>query len=106
METTSAASGHPGPAEAVEKLSETKTKPNPENNVQTLPERNKPPKAKKEKVPKHPKGPTPPKPKREPATAAVPNDPDSMFKVGFLADVYEERPVGPGGIDKVVTRCK
>ena len=77
-----------------------------ENNTQTLPERSKPAKAKKEKVAKAPKGPTPPKQKREPAAASIPNDPDSMFKVGFLADVYQERPVGPGGISKVITRCE
>ncbi len=77
-----------------------------ENNTQTLPERSKPAKAKKEKVAKAPKGPMPPKQKREPAAATIPNDPDSMFKVGFLADVYQERPIGPGGISKVVTRCE
>ena len=78
----------------------------PENNTQTLPERSKPAKAKKEKVAKAPKGPTPSKQKREPAAATIPNDPDSMFKVGFLADVYQERPVGSEGISKVVTRCE
>lgn len=77
-----------------------------ENNTQTLPERNKPAKAKRDKVAKAPKGPTPSKQKREPAAATIPNDPDSMFKVGFLADVYQERPVGPEGISKVVTRCE
>lgn len=77
-----------------------------ENNIQTLPERSKPAKAKKEKVAKAPKGPTPSKQKREPAAATIPNDPDSMFKVGFLADVYQERPVASGGISKVVTRCE
>ena len=77
----------------------------PEANVQKLPERNKPPKAKKEKTPKPPKGPTPPKAKRDPAAKAAPDDPDSMFKVGFLAEVYEERPIKPEGISKVVTRC-
>lgn len=77
-----------------------------ENNTQTLPERSKPAKAKKEKVAKANKGPTPSKQKREPAAATIPNDPDSMFKVGFLADVYQERPVGSEGISKVVTRCE
>lgn len=77
-----------------------------ENNTQKLPERSKPAKVKKEKVAKAPKGSTPPKQKREPAVATIPNDPDSMFKVGFLADVYQERPIAPGGTSKVVTRCE
>ena len=76
-----------------------------EGNVQKLPERNKLPKAKKEKIPKPPKGPTPPKAKREPTAKSAPEDPDSMFKVGFLAEVYKERPIEPQGISKVVTRC-
>ena len=75
------------------------------NNAQALPERSKPPKAKKEKAPKPPKGPTPPKVKREPAAKSAPDDPESMFKVGFLAEVYQERPIGPQSISKVVTRC-
>ncbi len=33
------------------------------------------------------------------------DDPDSMFKVGFLADVYNERPAGSDGISGIVTRC-
>lgn len=32
-------------------------------------------------------------------------DPDYMFRVGFLADVYKERPAGSPGINGVVTRC-
>ena len=76
-----------------------------DNNAEALPERSKPPKAKKEKTPKPPKGPTPPKPKREPAAKSAPDDPESMFKVGFLAEVYQERPIGPHSISKVVTRC-
>ena len=32
-------------------------------------------------------------------------DPEYMFKVGFLADVYKERPVGSEGIKGVITRC-
>lgn len=72
---------------------------------QQLPERKKPPKAKKEKAPKPPKGPTPPKTKREPAAKNAPEDPDSMFKVGFLAEVYQERPTNSKGIQKVRTRC-
>lgn len=31
-------------------------------------------------------------------------DTDAIFKSGFLADVYNERPVGPGSISKVITR--
>ncbi len=38
-------------------------------------------------------------------TQNVPNppmtEPDSMFKIGFLSDVYKERPVGAGGIEKM-----
>lgn len=34
------------------------------------------------------------------------DDPDYIFKVGFLADTYKERPVGVDGINSVVTRCK
>ncbi|KAL1957882.1 hypothetical protein VTO42DRAFT_5447 [Malbranchea cinnamomea] len=33
-----------------------------------------------------------------------PSDPDQMFKVGFLADVYQEKPIGSEGVEKVVTR--
>ncbi|KAG0645616.1 Glutaminyl-tRNA synthetase [Hyphodiscus hymeniophilus] len=39
-----------------------------------------------------------------PPTKDVPIDADSMFKGGFLADVYSERPIGQNDIDKVVTR--
>ena len=92
--------------EALETVPDTGKDGKLSENIHKLPERNKPPKAKKEKVAKPPKGPTPSKPKREPATASLPNDPDSMFKVGFLADVYQERPIGSGGISKVVTRCQ
>ena len=76
-----------------------------EAHIKALPERSKPPKAKKEKAPKPPKGPTPAKAKREPAAKPPSEDPDSMFKVGFLAEVYQERPIGPESISKVVTRC-
>ncbi|MCJ1361137.1 hypothetical protein MMC16_000234 [Acarospora aff. strigata] len=69
-----------------------------------LPDRTKAPKFKKEKPPKQPKQPKQPTPKRPPAAKPATEDPDSMFKVGFLADVYQERPVGPDGIKKVVTR--
>lgn len=47
-----------------------------------------------------PKG---PKPKSKPPTTTV-NDPDAMFKVGFLADVYQEKPLGSPGTEEVITR--
>lgn len=50
----------------------------------------------KEKKPKPPKAPAAPKPKKEPPP---PNDPEQMFKVGFLSDVWGERQV-----EKVITR--
>lgn len=57
--------------------------------------------SRKEKPAKNP--PKNSKPNRKhPATTA--NDPDAMFKVGFLADVYQERPVGSPRIEEVVTR--
>jgi len=74
--------------------------------TQDLPIQTKAPKPKKEKPPKQPKGPTPPKPKRPPAPKAVPEDPESMFKVGFLADVYQERPKGYEGREKIITRVR
>ena len=46
-------------------------------------------KKEKEKKPKQPKAPAAPKPKGEPV---APSDPEQMFKVGFLSDVYDERP--------------
>ena len=82
-----------------------KSKPNPKAPA----ENSKPPKAKKEKAPKTPKppkGPTPQKSKKETAARPLAEDPQSMFKVGFLSDVYQERPVGPESIRKVITRCK
>ncbi|OAX80348.1 glutamine-tRNA ligase [Emergomyces africanus] len=63
----------------------------------------KPRKEKAPKAPKPPKGPTPPKAKK-PAAIAFSEDPDSMFKTGFLADVYNERPIGSEHVKKVVTR--
>ena len=44
--------------------------------------------------------------KRENAPKPAPEDPDSMFKVGFLAEVYQERPLRPEGVEKVITRCE
>jgi len=69
------------------------------------------PKAQKQKTPKPPKDtsaarmPKPAKPKRENAPKSAPEDPDAMFKVGFLADVYQERPANSSGVKEVVTRC-
>ena len=70
--------------------------------------RPRPAKAKGPATPKEsakPKGPAkanaPTKSKSETAV----QDPDAMFSEGFLADVYQEKPVGgPNGIKKVMTR--
>ena len=69
-------------------------------NLKVPAENSKPPKPKKEKAPNLPKV------KKESAAKPSVEDPESMFKVGFLSDVYQERPVGPEGISKVITRCK
>ncbi|ODH49994.1 glutamine-tRNA ligase [Paracoccidioides brasiliensis] len=61
------------------------------------------PKEKAPKAPKPPKGLTPAKTKKS-ASMAFSEDPDSMFKTGFLADVYNERPIGSEHVKKVVTR--
>jgi glutaminyl-tRNA synthetase len=64
-------------------------------------------KPKKENAPKEPKplkGPTPPKPKGPAAVKIIITDPDALFKIGFLADVYNERPIGSEGISEVITR--
>ena len=74
--------------------------------TENLPERSKAPKAKKEKAPKQPKPPTAPKPKRTAAAKPVAADPESIFKVGFLSDVYQERPLGHAGIEKIITRVR
>lgn len=50
--------------------------------------------------PSKPKAPKAPKPSNEPA---APRDPDAMFKVGFLNDVYQERPLSDT-ITKIRTR--
>jgi glutaminyl-tRNA synthetase len=42
-------------------------------------------------------------PKTKPVTPTV-NDPNAMFKVGFLSDVYQEKPIGSPGVDRIVTR--
>ena len=70
----------------------------------SLPERPRGAKSKKEKPSKQAKSPTAPKPKRAAAHKPVAEDADSMFKVGFLADVYQERPIGHEGITKIITR--
>ncbi|KAJ5908989.1 hypothetical protein N7495_001671 [Penicillium taxi] len=59
-------------------------------------------KAAKKDMPKQPKEnqPKPTKAAREPV---APNDPDAMFKVGFLSDVYQERPLSDT-ITKIRTR--
>ena len=91
-------------------LPNAQTKPdNSKSDLKVPAENSKPPKPKKEKAPKTPKppkGPTPPKVKKDPVAKPSVEDPESMFKVGFLSDVYQERPIGPGGIKKVITRCK
>lgn len=74
--------------------------------TETLPERLNAPKSKKEKPPKQSKGPTPPKPKKAAAPKPELQDPESMFKVGFLSDVYQERPLGQEGISKIFTRVR
>lgn len=51
------------------------------------------------------------KPSKQPPTSKLQDisasieDPESMFRVGFLADVYRERPANSEGITGVVTRC-
>ncbi|KAI9676925.1 MAG: hypothetical protein M1817_006764 [Caeruleum heppii] len=78
-----------------------------------LPDRTNPPRhkneKKKEKEKKPPfdpalRGSNPPKPRAPTAAKASVEDPDSLFKEGFLADVYKERPVDQAGIKKIVTR--
>ncbi|KAI5284297.1 hypothetical protein KEM54_001453 [Ascosphaera aggregata] len=60
----------------------------------------------KKKQPKQPKQPTPPKKKqpKAPATPAAPTDPEQMFRLGFLHDVYQERPIGSAGVSQIMTR--
>ncbi|KAI4261402.1 MAG: hypothetical protein L6R42_003400, partial [Xanthoria sp. 1 TBL-2021] len=70
----------------------------------SLPDRPKPSKPQKQKPPKQPKAANAPKPKRAEADKPATDDPQLMFKVGFLSDVYHERSVESGAIDKVVTR--
>ncbi|KAL8875639.1 MAG: hypothetical protein Q9192_009015, partial [Flavoplaca navasiana] len=70
----------------------------------SLPDRLKPPKAQKQKPPKQPKPANPPKAKRQETVKPAPDDPQMMFKVGFLSDVYQERSIESGTINKVITR--
>ena len=72
----------------------------------SLPDRPKPSKTQKQKAPKPPKATKAPNPRRAEAAKAAPDDTQLMFKVGFLADVYQERSVESGAIDKVVTRVR
>ena len=78
----------------------------PTQGATPLPTRIKQSKPKKEKIskphkePSGSKSPTKPKKKSENVVKPTPTDPDAMFKVGFLSDVYNERPA-----EKVVTRC-
>ncbi|KAL9039684.1 MAG: hypothetical protein Q9180_002380 [Flavoplaca navasiana] len=60
----------------------------------------KPPKAQKQKPPKQPKPANPPKAKRQETAKPAPDDPQMMFKVGFLFDVYQERSIESGTIHK------
>ncbi|KAL8671042.1 MAG: hypothetical protein Q9168_004435 [Polycauliona sp. 1 TL-2023] len=70
----------------------------------SIPQRPKQPKAQKQKPPKPAKAANQPKHKRPEATKPAPDDPQLMFKVGFLSDVYQERSFESGAISKVVTR--
>lgn len=72
----------------------------------SLPHRSKPSKAQKQKAPKPPKAANAPNHRRTEAAKAAPDDTQLMFKVGFLSDVYQERSVEIGAIDKVVTRVR
>lgn len=72
--------------------------------VGALPERPKNVKGKKEKPAKQPREPTTVKPKHVAVNKVNTEDAESMFKVGFLSDVYQERPIGYEGISKIVTR--
>ena len=110
MENGTALPERPRTSSLVEKSVDAQTEPNNSKpNSKAPAENSKPPKPKKEKAPKTPKppkGPVPPKAKKESVAKPSIEDPESMFKVGFLSDVYQERPLGPEGISKVITRCK
>lgn len=110
MENKKALPERPGASNTANDVPDTQLEPdNSKPNPKAPAENNKPPKPKKEKAPKTPKppkGPTPPKAKKDTAAKPSVEDPDSMFKVGFLSDVYQERPIGSEGVSKVITRCK
>ena len=110
MENGKALPERPGASSAANDVPDAQIEPDNSKPKPKAPaENSKPPKAKKEKAPKTPKppkGPTPPKGKKETAAKPSVEDPESMFKVGFLSDVYQERPVGSEGVSRVITRCK
>ena len=110
MENGTALPERPRDPSLVEESVDAQTEPNNSKlNPKAPAENSKPPKPKKEKAPKTPKppkGPAPPKTKKESVAKPSIEDPESMFKVGFLSDVYQERPLVPEGISKVITRCK
>ena len=110
MENGTALPERHGASSLVEMSVDAQTEPNNSKpNPKAPAENSKPSKPKKEKTPKSPKppkAPVPAKTKKESAAKPSVEDPESMFKVGFLSDVYQERPVGSEGISKVITRCK
>ncbi|KFY35256.1 hypothetical protein V494_06072, partial [Pseudogymnoascus sp. VKM F-4513 (FW-928)] len=57
-------------------------------------------------IPKKENAPNPPIPRGKAAAPSkhIPNDIDSMFRGGFLGDVYGENPVKSDGVGRVVTR--
>ena len=72
--------------------------------TKALPQRPTNAKVKKEKPAKESKQATILKPKNIATNKVTTEDAESMFKVGFLSDVYQERPIGYEGISKIVTR--
>ena len=111
MENGTSLAERPGASGPAKDFLDDRTEPdNSKPNPKAPAENSKPTKAKKEKAPKKPKpstkGPIIPKAKKESAAKPSVEDPESMFKVGFLSDVYQERPVGSEGVSKVITRCK
>ena len=111
MENGTSLPERPGASGPAKDFPDDRTEPdNSKPNPKAPAENGKPTKAKKEKAPKKPKpstkGPIIPKAKKESAAKPSVEDPESMFKVGFLSDVYQERPVGSEGVSKVITRCK
>jgi glutaminyl-tRNA synthetase len=77
------------------------------NTISYHPKPPKPPKQRQKQASgglKAPNNPTSPKGKPPPVNNDTTMDPDSIFKVGFLADVYNENPIGSENVSKVVTR--